>query len=147
MSSRLVDRHIIFLQPFTPYIPILTHWKEKLLENIVEKVKLLKMSFFYSVFYAIYILKSCNSHISVVTCSFFEFVMVSKWCIREWVKKWRFGMKQTYNRIICHKVLKGDIVGYGRFLLWLQYKSVVTPNPKSAGNHGLNSPSASLRIV
>ena len=63
-----------------------------------EKVKLLKMSnftFFYNVFFAIFYLKipfaiftlkSCNSHISVVICSFFEFRMVSKWCIREWFK-------------------------------------------------------------
>ena len=27
-----------------------------------------------------------NSHISIVVCNFFEFGMVSKWCIREWVK-------------------------------------------------------------
>ena len=31
-------------------------------------------------------LKSLNNHIAVVVCSFFEFGMVSKWCIREWVK-------------------------------------------------------------
>ena len=42
--------------------------------------------FFHNVFYAICILKSINSHISVVVCSFFEFGTVSKWCLREWVK-------------------------------------------------------------
>ena len=53
-------------------------------------MKLLKESnftFFHNVFYAISIFKSFNSHISVVVCSFFEFGMVSKWCIREWVEK------------------------------------------------------------
>ena len=34
---------------------------------------------------AICILKFFNSHISVVVCSSFQFGMVSKWCIREWV--------------------------------------------------------------
>ena len=54
-----------------------------------KKVKLLKMSnftFFHNVFFAICILKSFNSHISVVVFIFFEFGMVSKWCNREWVK-------------------------------------------------------------
>ena len=32
-------------------------------------------------------LKSFHSHISVVVCSFFEFGMVSKWYIREWVNQ------------------------------------------------------------
>ena len=53
-----------------------------------KKVKLLKMSnftFFHNVFYAICILESSISHISVVVCNFFEFGKVSKWCIREWV--------------------------------------------------------------
>ena len=35
--------------------------------------------------YAICILKSFASHISVIVCSFFEFGKVSKWCVREWV--------------------------------------------------------------
>ena len=51
-------------------------------------MKLLEMSnfaFFHNVFYAICILKSINSHIPVVICSFFELETVSKWCIREWV--------------------------------------------------------------
>ena len=30
--------------------------------------------------------KSFNSYISVIVCSFFEFGIVSKWCTREWVK-------------------------------------------------------------
>ena len=55
-----------------------------------KKVKLLKMSnftFFHNVFYVIFVIKSFNSHISVVVCSFSEFGTVSKWCIREWVKE------------------------------------------------------------
>ena len=43
-------------------------------------------TFFHNVFYVICTLKSCNSHISVASCCFFEFGMVSKWWIREWVK-------------------------------------------------------------
>ena len=52
-----------------------------------KKVKLLNMSnftFFHNVFHAVYILKSFDSHILVVVCSFFEFGTVSKWCIWEW---------------------------------------------------------------
>ena len=50
-------------------------------------MKLLKMSnftFSHNVFYAIFILKSFNSNISFVVCSFFEFGTISKWCIGEW---------------------------------------------------------------
>ena len=42
-------------------------------------------TFFHNVFYAICILQSFYSYISVVVCSFFESGMVSKWCIREWL--------------------------------------------------------------
>ena len=55
-----------------------------------KKVKLLKVSdftFFHNVFYAICNLKSFNSHISVVFCSFFEFATISKLCIWEWVNR------------------------------------------------------------
>ena len=51
-------------------------------------MKLLKMSifaFFHNVFYAICILKSFDSHISLDVCIFFKFWTVSKWCIGEWV--------------------------------------------------------------
>ena len=54
-----------------------------------KKVKLLKMSnftLFNNVFYGICILKSLNSHISVVVCSFFEFWTFSRWCIWKRVK-------------------------------------------------------------
>ena len=56
-------------------------------ENIVGKGKLLKMSnftFYHNVFYAACLLKSFNSHISVVISNFFEFGTISKGCIREW---------------------------------------------------------------
>ena len=55
-----------------------------------KKVKSLRMNdftLFHNVFYGFCILKSFTSHISVVICSFFQFGMVSKWCIREWVKQ------------------------------------------------------------
>ena len=46
-------------------------------------------TFFHNVFYAICILKSFYCHIPVVICSFFEFGMVSKLCIGEWVNSYR----------------------------------------------------------
>ena len=55
----------------------------------MEKVKLPTMSYFpFPTMFSMQscILKSFNSHNSVVFCSFFEFGTVSKWCIREWVK-------------------------------------------------------------
>ena len=58
-------------------------------KTLWKKVKLLRMSnftFFHNGFYAIFILKSFNSHSSVVVCSFFEFSTLSKWCIRKWVR-------------------------------------------------------------
>ena len=71
---------------------IYTHFntlkKKKMGKHCGKKVKLLKMSnftLFHSIFYVICIVNSCNSHISIVVCSFFEFGTVSKWCIREWV--------------------------------------------------------------
>ena len=54
----------------------------------MEKGEIAQMSnftFFLNVFHAICILKSFDSHITVVICSFFEFWTVSKWFIREWV--------------------------------------------------------------
>ena len=62
------------------------HMEEKSFRKTLwKKMKLLKMSnfiLFQNVFYAICFLKSFNSHISFVVCSFFEFGTVSKWCIR-----------------------------------------------------------------
>ena len=61
----------------------MSSWK-----TLGKNVKLLKTSnvtFFHNVFYAIFILKSFDSQIPVVVCSFFEFGIVSKWRKREWV--------------------------------------------------------------
>ena len=58
--------------------------KKSIGKHCGKKVILLKMSnftFFHNFFCAIWILKSLNSHISVFIRSFFEFWMVSKWCI------------------------------------------------------------------
>ena len=79
-----------------------------------KKVKLLKMSnftFFHNVFYAICILKSFNSHISVVVCNFFEFGTVSKWCIREWVNVVGCVKNHTNKRskYLNHFLAKGDL--------------------------------------
>ena len=71
----------------------------------MEKVKLLKISsftMFHNVICAICILKSFDSHILVVICSFFNFGMVSQWCIREWVKAlsdWKIIVAQMMNII------------------------------------------------
>ena len=58
-------------------------------KTLWKKVTLLKMSnftFFHNVFYAICILKSFKSYISLAVCRFFKFEMVSKWWMMEWVK-------------------------------------------------------------
>ena len=80
--------YIVCLTLSSIYTRFNTLKKKSFRKTLWKKVKLLKMSnftFFHNVFYAILILKSFNSHISVVVCSFFEFGTVSKWCIREWV--------------------------------------------------------------
>ena len=62
--------------------------KKKNRKTLWKKVKLPKMinlTSFHNVFYAICILKSFNNLISVVVCSFFEFETVSKLFITEWV--------------------------------------------------------------
>ena len=68
-----------------------SHIEEKgFWKTLWEKVKLLKMIIwlFSTLFFcAICILKSSNSHISIVVCRLFKFGIVSKWCIREWVKQ------------------------------------------------------------
>ena len=80
---------------------------EKCFMKTLKKVKLLKMSnftFFDNVFYAICILKSFSSHISVVVYSFFEFGTVSKWCFTEWVNS--VGICQGLERILCGSPMK-----------------------------------------
>ena len=76
-------KEIFFERPFSKFV------QESFTKTLWKKVKLLKTSnftFFRNVFYAIYILKSFNYHISVAVCSFFEFGTVSTWCIGEWLK-------------------------------------------------------------
>ena len=53
--------------------------------KVVEKGEISNFTLFHNVFYPISILKSFDSHIWVVVCSFVEFWMVSKWFIRKWV--------------------------------------------------------------
>ena len=54
-------------------------------------------TFSHNVFYTRYILKSFNSHISVVVCSFFVIGTVSKWYIREW-----FKLQNTWLKVDRH---------------------------------------------
>ena len=89
---------------------IYTHFntlnKASLTKTLWKKVKLLKISnftFFHNVFYAICILKSFNSHISVGVYSFFEFGMVSKWCIGEWVNQFTYVQIETVCRQLSKK--------------------------------------------
>ena len=90
--------------------------KKKFNKTLWKKVKLLKMSnftFFHNVFYAISILKSFNRHITVVVCSFFEFGLVSKWCINP------FPNKPWFLRVCIKSLLK---------TLWEKEKLLVTSN-------------------
>ena len=54
---------------------------------MVKSLKMSNFTNFHNVFWAICILKSFTSHISVVVCNFFEFGIISKWCNREWVNQ------------------------------------------------------------
>ena len=130
ISENLVRNCLFFLNP-SLYILILTHWKKSFMKTLWKKVKLHKMSnftLFHKVFYAICILKSFKSHISVVICSFFEFGTVSKWCIGEWVK-WNtlndprlfnpFPHNDTFWRLWKTSLLK---------TLWEKEKLLVTSN-------------------
>ena len=74
-------------------------------------------TFFQNVFYANCILKSFNSHISVVACSFFEFGTVSKWSITEWVNP--FPNKPLFLHVCIISVLK---------TLWKKEKLLVMSN-------------------
>ena len=80
--------------------------------TLKKKAKMSNFTFFHSVFYAIFIFKFLNSHISVVVCNFFEFGMVSKRCIREWVKV-------VFHRIE-NIVGKEENASYQHFLLFAQ---------------------------
>ena len=76
-------------KPSPPYILISTHRRKRLQENIVEKGEIAQNEQFHlypQCFLCNLIIKSFNSHLSVVVCCFFEIGMVSKWCIRERVE-------------------------------------------------------------
>ena len=78
--------HILTLS--TIYTHFSTLKKKALGKTLWKKVKLLILSnftIFHNVFYAICILKSFISHISVVICSVFEFEKISECCIGQWV--------------------------------------------------------------
>ena len=113
------------------------HWSLKSIRKTLwKKVKLLKMSnftFCHNVFYAISILKSFNSHISVVVCSFFEFGMVSKCCIGE---RARLRYDHTVFVIWIHELFSIAFFFFQRFCEfennttsnWLDY--MIYPFPK-----------------
>ena len=46
------------------------------------------------------VLERINSRISLVVCSFFEFGTVSKWCIREWVKRYEQRRNVGYSHFL-----------------------------------------------
>ena len=75
-SKRLLSKVYCNALTFSIYIHFNTLTKKNFRKALWKNVKLLKMSnftFFQNVFYAICILNSFNSHISVVVCSLFEF--------------------------------------------------------------------------
>ena len=96
---------------------------------------------YHNVFYTICLLKSFNSHISVVVCSFFEFRTVSKWRIREWVNRLpnvknldasklkalpdyiiNFAETFKFNLEIVENIIeKGENADYQHFLLFPQF--------------------------
>ena len=96
--KHLTLKIIYLINPFLHIYSFYLTEEKSFRKTLWKKVKLLKMSnftFFHIVFYAIYILKFCNSHILVVACSFFALGTVAKWCIREWVM-----VKSDLRRII-----------------------------------------------
>ena len=102
------------INPFSIYTHFNTSKKKAFKTTLWKKVKLLKMgncTFFHKVFYAICILKSFNSHISVVVCNFFEFGKVSKWCIGEWVKIYQCFTTKSRLSTTLRKRPFGNIVG------------------------------------
>ena len=98
IQSDLAVHSLLLFNPFL-HIYSFSHIEEKRLrKKLWKKVKLLKMSnftFFHNVFCGICILKSFNSHISIVVCSFFEFGTVSKWCRRKWVNQFLWIKSHT----------------------------------------------------
>ena len=111
---------------------IYTHFKtlkkeKSFRKTLWKKVKLLilnNFTFSYNVFYTICILKSFNSHISIVVCSFFEFGTVSKWCSR---LSYPYSFPKQALVFTClqyksfeNTVGKGEIARHEQFLLFPQ---------------------------
>ena len=77
-------------------------------------------AFFHNVFNAICILKSFDSHVSVVVCSYFEFGTVSKWCIGEWVKRSitsQFFFQNRLNQVEGCYWIESNLTGSEKFRL------------------------------
>ena len=87
-------------------------------------------TFFRTVFHAICILKFFNSQISVVICSFFEYGIVSKMCIREWVNFQPFPKQALVFTCLQYKsyentVGKGEIAHNEQFLLFPVFSTLL----------------------
>ena len=107
LPNHVINRHF----DSTLY-SIHTHFntlKKKALEKHCEKGEIAhfeQFRLFHNAFYAICILKSFTSLISVVVCRFFEFRAVSKWCIKEWVYQ-QMAVCKSFS--ICFEHAKGEI--------------------------------------
>ena len=105
---------------------ILTHWRKSFRKTLWWKrwncSSWAISPFFHNIFHAICILKSFYSHISVAVCSFFEFGMVSKWCIREWV-----------NPFPKHNLIQTERVYRQPFQIWWKWQKVLWTGRKYCG--------------
>ena len=90
--------------------------------------------FFHNVFNAIWTLKSCTSHISVVVCSFFEFGIVSKLCMRKLLKLQSASFNMTYLRKM---PTESRICSFSHDVLW----------PTEGRFYGLTSMSLILQML
>ena len=84
-------------------------------------MKMFKMSnftLFHNILYANCFLKSFNSQISVVVCSFFEFRTVSKWYIREWVSSLSHNKLLDLSKNESNCKHKQNVNKHGIFLLY-----------------------------
>ena len=112
-KSRLVTALVFSINPFL-HIYSFKHIEEKALGKHCGKGQ---NCAFHNVLYAICILKSFNSHISVVVGGFFQFRMDSKWCIREWFSP--FSNKPWFLRVCSTSLSK---------TLWEKEKLLVRSN-------------------
>ena len=88
MKAHLIDTHLLVPRSrSSAKVKVKYHCHVSQKMGVSGALVFHKHILFNNVFYAICILNSFYSHISVVVCSFFEFGTVSKWCINEWVKR------------------------------------------------------------